>query len=204
MIESANDYTVIPSESFLEPRMYRVRWACPECDHRWSKTLKSIPKNDPPCPSPRCVDARRIREQDAKIDNLTQMLRQQSAPARIGANVTVKAVDATANIVMEDYGMTNLRDGVRVGESVAPKLDNPNSQKLADNYFGPQGSMPVITAPGERRMMMNAKQMSVLGRRALSGAYRGMAVPPNAVTPDAVKGQPALTRVRVEAPQQRR
>lgn len=45
-----------------------------------------------------------------------------------------KCVDKTADIVMSDYGMTNLKDNVRLGETMAPKL-TPKLQSAADNMF---------------------------------------------------------------------
>jgi predicted nucleic acid-binding Zn-ribbon protein len=188
----------IPSESYLEPTRYKVNWRCVACGHEWSRTLKVIPKKDPPCPSRKCVEVQTmnaLKEQNAK---LTAMLAEQRGPAQIGANNVVRAIDTTADIVMTDYNMTNLKDNVRAGESVAPKLDDPKKQQLADNYFAPTGGMPVISAPGERKITMPARQMSSLGRRAIAGAFRGMAVAPTAVTPNAAKGQSPLTRVRTE------
>ena len=52
--------------------------------------------------------------------------------------------------------MTDLKDNVRQGESVAPKLA-PEQQRQADNYFGSKGSVPVITAPGEKRHIGEAE-----------------------------------------------
>lgn len=71
-----------------------------------------------------------------------------------------KCVDKTAEIVMTDYGMTNLKDNVRAGEAMAPKL-HPQQQAAADNMFGGGGK--------KRQMPFNAAAMA---KRAMSGALR--------------------------------
>jgi predicted nucleic acid-binding Zn-ribbon protein len=187
----------VQPESYLEARQYRVTYECERCGHTWKRTYSTIPKKDPPCPKVECIVARSLEDKQREVDNLRQMLESQTAPAQVGANVQVRAVDETAKVVMEDYGMTNLKDNVRQGESVAPTLA-PEQQRQADNYFGSKGSVPVITAPGEKRATMRAAHMHALGRRAMAGAFANMAVPPTAIVPDAVAGQPALTRVRTE------
>ena len=60
------------------------------------------------------------------------------APAAVGMSVGVKAIDETASIVMQDYGLTDMRSDVRQGESAAPKLP-PVLQRQADNFFGGAG-----------------------------------------------------------------
>jgi predicted nucleic acid-binding Zn-ribbon protein len=70
-----------------------------------------------------------------------------------------KAVDVTADIVMQDYKMGDLKDNVRMGESMAPKLD-PRLQVSADNMFGKKNN---------RKMPFNAGAMA---KRAMSGGLR--------------------------------
>jgi hypothetical protein len=84
-----------------------------------AETLERVP--DPPCPQ--CKKAQRVRR--AKFDG--------TAPA-IGGSIVVRAVDQTAQIVMEDHHMTDLRSDVREGETMAPKLA-PRLQAMADNMF---------------------------------------------------------------------
>ena len=184
-------------ESYLEARQYRVTYECERCGHKWKRTYATIPKKDPPCPKVECIVARSLEDKQREVDNLRQMLESQTAPAQVGANIQVRAVDETAKIVMEDFHMTDLKDNVRQGESVAPPL-SVEKQKQADNYFGGKGTVPVITAPGEKRATMRAAHMNALGRRAIAGAFANMAVPPTAIMPDAVAGQPALRVVRTE------
>ena len=188
-------YETLEPDGYLQPTRFKVAYACAVCGHQWSRICKSIPKNDPPCPRKGCAERVELGEAKRQIARLQQMLESQRAPPLVGANTMVRAIDATANVVMEDYGMTNLKDNVRQGESLAPKLP-PTQQKAADNYFGAAGSVPVL---GEsRQRTMSGKALQRIGQRAMAGAYRHMAVPPNAVTPEAARGQPALRMVRKE------
>lgn len=70
-----------------------------------------------------------------------------------------KCVDKTADIVMTDYGMTDLKDSVRQGEAMAPKLA-PTLQTGADNFFG-----------GARAAAM-PRNAAAIAKRALAGSFR--------------------------------
>jgi hypothetical protein len=69
----------------------------------------------------------------------------------------IKALDMTAKMTMETYGMNdlNLNSNMRPGDSCAPKLP-PAQQKAADAFFNGGG-------------IHNA---SALGAKAIAGAYR--------------------------------
>lgn len=102
---------------------------CRRCGHRFRHITKFQPELDdptPPCPNLACGEA---------SDPIGMDLSLNTAPASIGGNIHVKAVDETARIVMEEHGMTDLRDDVRPGETMAPKL-HPQLQAKADNFFG--------------------------------------------------------------------
>jgi hypothetical protein len=194
----------LPPEGYLEPRRYKVAFCCERCGKEFSRIYKSVPKKDPPCPNPKCVEAYVIAEQQKEITNLKAMLESGKAPAHLGANNTVRAVDTTAEIVMSDYGMTNLKDNIRDGESVAPSLP-PAQQKAADNYFGGgNGNVRVPSLiPGQAPRTVQASHLNNLGRRAMAGAFRHNSVSPLAVVPDAARGQSPLTIVRTEPLQKR-
>lgn len=106
---------------------FQVTIRCQVCLHRYKRvmeaedaeTLDRIP--DPPCPQ--CKKAQKVRR--AKFDG--------TAPA-IGGSLVVRAVDQTAQIVMEDHKLSDLRSDVREGETMAPKLA-PRLQAMADNMF---------------------------------------------------------------------
>lgn len=85
-----------------------------------------------------------------------------TAPNPISAESRVKngAVDSTAEIIMQDYKMTDLRDDARMGETSTPKLA-PKMQAAADNFFTPQKNKNI---PFNTRQLKSA---------ALRGSYRG-------------------------------
>lgn len=162
------------------PKRYKVQFRCDCCGNVFEKTLRSLDTPDPPCPNLACPGPHFNRADRAAIteeipDNVTSMpdrMDWQSgrAPAHTGANNQVKAVDATAEIVMQDYGLSDLRDGVRPGETMAPKLA-PKLQQMADGFFG---------GGAAKGMGVNSGQ---LARRAMSGAMR----PTGPSNPDPVK-----------------
>jgi hypothetical protein len=180
-------YEVEQPAGFMEPKVYRVRWECPACGHKWSKTFKSIPSDDPDCPSVKCAVARETSTLALQVANLTRMLQEQRAPATIGDKLVVKAIDATAQIVMEDNQLTDLKDNIRRGESMAPKLP-PAAQTAADNFFkkGAQAGAQAGARVLGTNKTLNVRQtnhMKTLGQRAIHGAFRNASVPPNVVLP---------------------
>ena len=177
------------SDSFLEPTKYKIRYQCELCSHEYSRTFKAVPVKDPPCPNKACLAQQELASLKKQVENLQRMVQEGHAPGLIGDKVVVKAVDETARIVMEDYKTTDLKDGIRHGEAVAPKLPG-QQQTLADNYFG-GGAMQ---AAG-----INKKQADLLGRRAISGAFRSAALNPSSIQlPDVRNGQSALRMMRTE------
>jgi len=169
-------------EGFLEKRKYRVSYQCADCGHQWKSGWRtSVPRKDPPCPNMHCSEMRASRQLAIENARLRQMLAEQSGPAHIGANNTVKAVDETANIVMQDYGMTNLQDGIREGDAVAQKLPVPQ-QQAADAYFGGMKDSKAVDFVSGRMRTIKAAQLNAIGQRAIKGGYRRLAVAPNAIT----------------------
>lgn len=69
----------------------------------------------------------------------------------------IKALDVTAKMTMDTYGMSdlNLNSNMKPGDSCAPKLP-PRQQVMADNFFGGQG------IPNAGRIAQNA----------MAGAYK--------------------------------
>jgi hypothetical protein len=186
---TATETEVLEPDGYLQPKRYKITYKCERCGHVYHRTFKVVPRKDPPCPNKSCADKAEIEDLKKRLDNLTRMLESGQAPAHIGQNVRVKAIDTTANIVMEDYKFTNLKDRVEPGEGVAPKLP-PQQQAMADNYFG-GGSMK---AAG-----LNKKQTDLLGRRAIAGAFRDMAVAPTSLRPPgSTPGESPLRVVRTE------
>ena len=134
MTTTSVDSEWVDSDRFSGPKMKRITFECGKCGHRWVRTLKAEPKRDPPCPNRRCVETSQIADLKRENENLRQMLEEGRAPAMIGQNIRVKAVDETARIVMGDGHYTDLRDNIREGESMEPKLPQAQ-QALADAMF---------------------------------------------------------------------
>jgi hypothetical protein len=200
MSVGSTGFEIMEPEGYLQPKRYKFHYRCEVCGHEYSKIAKAQPKHDPKCPDTGCVDKAEIAELKAQMANLQRMLESGVAPAQIGHKVSVKAIDQTASIVMEDFGMTNLRDGIAPGESMAPKLPVAQ-QTAADNYFSGNGFSPkqIASVTGQPATHgMTAKQTALLGRRAMAGAFRGMAVPPTVVRPKASQGESPLIRVGIE------
>lgn len=196
MTTSFRDSQTIMPETHFEPRRYRVTYECERCGKSFARVYKSVPAHDPPCPRFECREAVAVEAKDREIARLNAMLESQQPPALIGANNAVKAVDATADIVMQDYSLTDLKDNIRQGEAVAPSLP-PQQQKMADAYFG-GGTAKVPDFATNQMRPVNKRQMDLVGRRAMAGAYRSMAVNQKMVTPTAVEGSSPLTVVRTE------
>jgi hypothetical protein len=180
----------VDSEQYLGPKMKRITYQCAKCRHVWTKTFKAEPKRDPPCPNQYCVQLAEMDMLRREMENLKQMLLDQRGPAHIGDKVVVKAIDATADIVMQDYKLTDLKDNIREGEAMAPKLPPP-MQKMADGYFGGKGLAEQTGA--------NKMQVERLKQRAIHGAFRGLAVSaPSMAPPGVPQGASPLRVLRTE------
>jgi hypothetical protein len=123
--------------------MMRVRAIhhCRVCGRTWkSRPFKSRETAEaarlPKCPNLAC---------GTEATPIGMDLSKNRAPATIGANLRIKAVDETARIVMEDHGLGDLRSDQRMGDTAAPRL-RPDLQKIADNMFAPpkaRGARPL-------------------------------------------------------------
>lgn len=163
----------IPGDGLYEKPSFKIFCSCDRCGHEFSYVTKRLSESNRPCPRRVCKTAAHREQIMREARNIAQMLEEQRAPGHIGESITVKAVDETARVVMEDYAMTDLKDNIRVGEAVAPKLPVP-MQNAADNFFN--GG-----AVKGRAGIRNEKQAQLMGRRAIAGAFRGMAVHPGQV-----------------------
>ena len=174
----------VDSEQYLGPKMKRIVFQCTKCGHQWTRTLKAVPRRDPPCPNRRCEEVAETERLKRENENLRRMLEEQRAPATIGQNLRVKAVDETARIVMEDQKFTDLRDNIREGEAMAPKLPQAQ-QALADAMFSNKADakVPVIDSGGRRGVTIPAARLRAVGMRAIGGAYARNAVKPTAIIP---------------------
>ena len=190
-----------PPATQFEERKYRVSYRCSDCGHTWkSGWRRSVPKKDPPCPNTHCAEMRAARQMAIENANLKRMLAEQQPPAQIGNKMIVKAVDATAEITMQDYGLTDLKDNIRPGENMVPKLP-PQQQAMADSYFtagtsAPKGESKMVDFATGRMRPVQARHLEAIGKRALAGGYRRLAVNPTAVIPENVRNKPPIMRTR--------
>ena len=189
----------LPDEpgAYMPPTKYKITYSCAKCGQEFTKVHKTIPKHEPPCPNKACAEQAELVQLRREVANLTAMLESGEAPAQIGHRPRTKAIDMTAQVVMEDYGLTNLKDNIRHGEAMAPKLP-PAQQAAADGYFGGQGLRTTNLVPGTPTVEVSAKQANLLGRRALAGAFKQMAVSPGAIAPRGARpGEASLHRTGV-------
>ncbi len=165
---------------------FGVTLRCTSCGTRYKRTMTAPDEEtlaalpDPPCPT--CNKKAKRRKFDFASGK---------APATGGA-LSVRAVDETARIVMEDHGMTDLRSDVREGESAAPKLP-PAQQAMADNFFKRGQGAPSRMRSGMFGMNPNAVRAAAVAGRfrtpdtvdpvALQHSQR-KSVPTNLINPD--------------------
>lgn len=190
MIES--DYLgreEVGADSYLGPTKYRLHLRCLRCGKEYTRIVAKVTDKDPPCPRKRCRELAMEEEISIRAENMARIVSEGRAPATIGNNALVRAVDKTAEIVMADHGLTNLKDNIRPGEIAAPRLA-PKLQDAADNFFSGKVAVP---GGDERRR----RQMDLLGRRAMAGAFRDMALNPGAVVPGK-RGESGLRMVGTE------
>ena len=74
--------------------------------------------------------------------------------------------------------MTDIKDDIRPGEAMAPKLD-PARQNAADNFFG--GARKA--AGGAPKFNPAAKMQNKIAQQAMAGKYRGGIDPVQAIQP---------------------
>ena len=173
-------YEEEPQEGYMQPHKYRITCRCLRCGHEYNRVVSNLMSKNPPCPKKACKEAAIEEEVRKRLANAQAILESGDFPGVTG-NRNVKIVDGVAEQVMSDYKLTDLRDNIRPGESMAPKLP-PQMQKQADNFFG------------GANLGIGGRRMNALAKRALAGAFKGAAVAPTDIFPGA-KGESALRRV---------
>jgi len=180
-------------EGYLKPTRYKIKARCERCGKVFSWIDTTPGGKNRPCPNPICIEARIAEEVAAATAKMAKMLEEQRAPAVIGQSNVVKAVDATAEIVMRDHGLTDLKDNIRQGDIMAPSLKGKGAngvalQQAADAFFTP------AVPKGINRQM--AARMNRRVAQVMRGG--GIRVHPKVVAPAAQEGEAAVHRVRVE------
>ena len=123
--------------------MYRSQYKCSDCNNRFERITKNFPKKDPNCP--KCLQSKRVKSNSCvsdKTHNLdaesrVQEIIESKKAFSMGPSNFTKAMDATAEIVMKDYALTDLQDNLRAGDSMAPKLA-PELERKVHEVFKPQ------------------------------------------------------------------
>lgn len=163
---------------------YKITCRCTRCNHRWSRKTSNPAETDPPCPRPTKYDLDGVTVLETcgmQMNPIGMDLTSNKAPAAIGGNISIKAIDETAKIVMEDYGMTDLRSDVRETESMAPKLP-PAQQQRADNFFGGAGGRRPMRGfnPAAHAAAAMRGQLSDAGstNRSIGAAHANRLQPP--------------------------
>lgn len=149
----------------VEKKKYRATFKCGDCSNVFRKITSNPNLLMAPCPE--CKKKNRItkflRAGDGQVTKADlepgPVYAPSPGPAIIGSNAA-RAIDATANIVMEDYKMTDMTDRCRPGENMAPKI-RPDLQKQADGFFGPKKKGGTIPFDPKR-----------LAQRAMAGQLR--------------------------------
>jgi len=174
-------YETVPTEGYMQPDRYKLRLKCLRCGHEYQRIVRSLNDPDPPCPRKACKLATEAETAARAERNRSEIFEAGQFPGITGDKPMVKAIDATASQVMQDYGLTDLKDNIRPGETMAPKLPG-KMQEAADNFFG----------GGAKANSQLAKRMNRFGQRALAGQYASAAVAPSQVFP----GKPGETALR--------
>lgn len=180
---------MIEPDQYLGPMRKRITYECERCGHVWTRIFRAMPKSDPPCTNKRCAEKSEVADLKRQLANLTAMLQSGVAPAQIGNNIRTKAIDYTAEVVMHDNKLTDLKDNIRMGETMAPKLP-PAQQKQADTLFATAGKVPVVGP--SRGGSVSSKVLQRIGARAIAGGYANNSVKPTAVLP---KSRPGMVSV---------
>lgn len=103
---------------------FRVTCRCRQCGTVYKRIIRSETAADPKCPNRACRAVERTFGMD--MDR---------PPPAVGGSVVVRAVDYTAETTMQDHGLTDLKDNLRPGETMAPKLA-PALERQVDSFWG--------------------------------------------------------------------
>lgn len=124
--------------------MYRGSYRCKDCNYNFSRITKAFPKKDPNCPQCKKADKLKcggiVSDKTHAMEPVSTLGGTPDNPQKtfsMGPSNFTKAMDATSEIVMRDYAMTNLQDNLREGDSMAPKL-RPDLEQQVDQVFKPQ------------------------------------------------------------------
>lgn len=156
---------------------YEAHYSCSECKYKFSVVSETNPKSAK-CPGcPKCKEnsamksqtkvSGRLKTKEQERDNLQDQIDTRSVPNIGGMNKAYKAHEATMQMVMEDYGMTDINDKPHEGENCVSKLPAHLEKQVNDGFGASFGAAPKLTSN------INPAQISLAGMKQInSGAFR--------------------------------
>lgn len=134
---------------------YEASYVCSDCSYNFSVVSEKKPVGR--CPGcPKCKEENRVKKQNLTtthgILKTNKQIRARAkkyndaptAPKQHGRSGLYKAHDATMQMVMEDYGYTDINDRPNEGENCVPKLP-PHLEKQVNEGFGASfGDVPKL------------------------------------------------------------
>lgn len=128
---------------------YETKYCCDSCNHIFYKITDYDPRKKGGR-APACTECKKKKvatksqikvrgdvkpqTEETKSAKINDIIEAKKFPSSGKSNFT-KAMDETAKIVMEDYGMTNLNDNLREGDNMVPKL-RPDLEEKVGKGFG--------------------------------------------------------------------
>src|ERR1700743_2073415 len=161
-------HTPVKGEGYMEADRTRVKGRCLRCGHIYSRVIKRLSDPDPPCPKKACKEQIAAEQKAKEARHVEAIIETGKAPGHIGENVHVKAIDQTAEIVMQDYGMTDLKDNTRQGDSMVPGL-TPRQREMSKNFWGGKRQSDRKREP-TYQMGIQAQQKAMIDN-AMSGKF---------------------------------
>jgi hypothetical protein len=165
--------TAVEGDGYMEADRYKVHCRCLRCGRKYTRFIERISDPDPPCPYKACQKAIAREKAEKETRHVEAMIETGETPGHVGANNRVKAIDATAEIVMQDYGMTDLKDNTRQGESMAPQL-TPRQRAMDKDFWGGRKLNDRRNPTYLKGIPLNEGSETPnqgLGARALNGAF---------------------------------
>lgn len=150
-----------------EKQKYRMTFGCLDCGHTFKKITTNRNLSDPKCPE--CKGKKKKNKQyrmgDGAVSDADLEVRPDTGKRifGIGGSTHTKAIDTTAEIVMQDHGLTDLRTDMRAGESQVPKLP-PALQAQVDGMFSAGGN---VSKSGKKSPFDRQKIISKINSGAL-------------------------------------
>lgn len=184
---------------------YEVTCRCRYCGTVHTGIIKRKKDPNPPCPNVEC-SAASYQPPSGRLYSMETMgsaavpfefdPASGKAPSQGGTISLNKAIDATAEITMQMHGLTDLKDNIRMGDTMAPKLP-PNQQQRADSFFAPTQM---------KQRSNNRMDPGLLARRAMAGAFSPQATgSPDAIAmTHAARLNPGMTVIQEGKPNRQR